>query len=175
MFLSICWPISFHFIFMTLGLSLSPEIQMFSEVFKGVPMGRSGLMIPAYKNTLPNTHTHTQHNTVASTRKWNDIHDIALEKQTSRGILIRRCCENMKHTYRRTPMSKWDYNKAALHLYWNNTSAWVLSCKLTAYFQNTSLKEQLWRVAFVTKKFHKTLTFKTCNIQNIVNFSFLSI
>ena len=48
---------------MTLGLSLSPEIQMFSEVFKGVPMGRSGLMIPAYKNTLPNTHTHTQNTT----------------------------------------------------------------------------------------------------------------
>ena len=114
------------------------------------------------------------HSSVASTRKWNDIHDIALEKQTSRGILIRRCCENMKQTYR-TPMSKWDYNKAALNLYWNNTSAWVLSCKLTAYFQNTCLKEQLWRVAFVTKKFHKTLTFKTCNIQNIVNFSFLCI
>ena len=112
---------------MTQGLSLCPEIQMFSEVFKGVSMGRSGLMIPAYKNTLPiththiqthtHTHTHTQHNTVASTRKRNDIHDIALEKQTSRGILIRRCCENMKQTYRRTPMSKWDYNKAALHLY----------------------------------------------------------
>ena len=155
MFLSTCWPISFHFIFMTLGLSLSPEIQMFSEVFKGVPMGRSGLMIPAYKNTLPNTHTHTQHNTVASTRKWNDIHDIALEKQTSRGILIRRCCENMKLTYRRTPMSKWDYNKAALHLYWNNTSAWVLSCKLTAYFQNTSLKNSYGGLLLPLKSFTK--------------------
>ena len=33
-----------------------------------------------------------------------------------------------------------------LKLYWNHTSAWVLSCKLAAYFQSTFSQEQL-RVA----------------------------
>ena len=30
-----------------------------------------------------------------------------------------------------------DFNKAALELYWNCTSAWVFSCKFDAYFQNS--------------------------------------
>ena len=30
-----------------------------------------------------------------------------------------------------------DYMKFAKHLYWNHTSAWVLSCNFAAYFQNT--------------------------------------
>ena len=35
-------------------------------------------------------------------------------------------------------MPKGDFNKVALQLYWNRTSAWVLSCKFAAHFQNTS-------------------------------------
>ena len=34
-------------------------------------------------------------------------------------------------------MPKCDFNKVALQLYWNHTSAWVFSCKFAAYFQNT--------------------------------------
>ena len=36
-----------------------------------------------------------------------------------------------------TPMSKWNFNKVALQLYWNRTSAQVFSCKFAVYFQNT--------------------------------------
>ena len=34
-------------------------------------------------------------------------------------------------------MQKCDFNKIALQLYWNRTSAGLLSCKFVAYFQNT--------------------------------------
>ena len=50
----------------------------------------------------------------------------------------------MQQIYRRTPMLKCDFNKAALQLYSNNTSAWVFSCKFAAYFQSTFSKEHLW-------------------------------
>ena len=43
----------------------------------------------------------------------------------------------MQQIYRRSPMSKWDFNKIALQPYWNHTSACVFSCKFAAYFQNT--------------------------------------
>ena len=44
-------------------------------------------------------------------------------------------------------MPKFDFNKAASQLYLNHTLAWLFSCKLTAYFQNTESWEQLWRAA----------------------------
>ena len=37
----------------------------------------------------------------------------------------------------RTSMPKCNFNKVALQLYSNHTSAWMFSCKCTAYFQNT--------------------------------------
>ena len=40
------------------------------------------------------------------------------QKQPSRYVLIKRCCENMHQIYRGTPMSKCDFNKVALSLYW---------------------------------------------------------
>ena len=43
--------------------------------------------------------------------------------------------ENMQQIYRRTPMPKYDLNKAARQLYWNHTSVWVFYCKFAAYFQ----------------------------------------
>ena len=42
----------------------------------------------------------------------------------------------MQQIYRRTPIPKCDFNKVALQLYCNNTSAWVFFSKLGAYFQN---------------------------------------
>ena len=55
---------------------------------------------------------------------------------TESTVLTKRCFENMQQIYRRTPMPKCDFNKVALRLYWNRTSAWVFSCKFAAYFQN---------------------------------------
>ena len=34
-------------------------------------------------------------------------------------------------------MPKCDFNKVALQLYSDRTSAWVFSCEFAAYFQNT--------------------------------------
>ena len=60
--------------------------------------------------------------------------------QPPRGVLKKSYSENMQQIYRITPIPKCDFNKFALQLYWNRTSAWVLSCKFTAYFQNIFLK-----------------------------------
>ena len=40
----------------------------------------------------------------------------------------------MQQICRRTPMPNCDFNKVAKQLYWNHTSAWVISCKFAAYF-----------------------------------------
>ena len=41
-------------------------------------------------------------------------------------------------------MSKCDFNKVAKQLYWNQTSAWMFSCKFAAYFQDIFSQEHLW-------------------------------
>ena len=41
-------------------------------------------------------------------------------KQPSRGVLRKRCSENKQQIYRRTPMSKCDSNRVALHLFDND-------------------------------------------------------
>ena len=70
-----------------------------------------------------------------------------IQKQPSRGVLRKRCSENMHQIYRRTPMSKYGFHNVAKQLYWNCTSAWVFSCKFASYFQNTFSLEHLWRTA----------------------------
>ena len=59
---------------------------------------------------------------------------VNIQKQPSRGVLRKRCSENMQQIYRRTPMPKCDFNKVALEVYWNHISAWVYSCKYAANF-----------------------------------------
>ena len=49
--------------------------------------------------------------------------------------------------YRRTSTLKCDFNKVALQLYWNYTSAWMFSCKFAAYFQNSFSQKHLWVTA----------------------------
>ena len=51
-------------------------------------------------------------------------------------------------------MSKCDFNKAALQLYWNHASACVFSCKFAAYFQDIFSKEHLWMAASVLVSTH---------------------
>ena len=63
---------------------------------------------------------------------WLLYFDIDVQKQPSRGILRKRCSQNMQQIYRRAPMPKCYFNKVALQLYWNHTSAWVFSCKFVA-------------------------------------------
>ena len=40
-----------------------------------------------------------------------------VEKQPPRGVLRKRCSENMQQIYRRTLMPNCDFNKVALQLY----------------------------------------------------------
>ena len=60
----------------------------------------------------------------------------------------KRYSEKIQQIYRKTPMSKYDFNKVAKQFYWNHNSAWVF-CKFAAYFQNTFSKVYIWRAASV--------------------------
>ena len=53
----------------------------------------------------------------------------------------------MQEIYRRTLTPKCNFNKVALQLYWNDTSAWVFSRKFVVYFQNSFYEEHLWAAA----------------------------
>ena len=44
-------------------------------------------------------------------------------------------------------MPNYDFSKIAKQLYLNHTSAWVFSCKIAAYLQNTFSLEHLWIAA----------------------------
>ena len=44
--------------------------------------------------------------------------DVTLQKQPSRGVLRKRCSENMQQVYRGTLMPECNFNKVALQLYW---------------------------------------------------------
>ena len=59
-----------------------------------------------------------------------------LKKQSPRGVPRKNCSKYMQQNYRRTPMTKCDFNKVAKQLSWNRTSAWVFSYKFAAYFHN---------------------------------------
>ena len=65
----------------------------------------------------------------------------------------------MQQIYKRTPMSKCEFNRLTKQLYWNRTSAWVFSCKFAAYFQNTFSWEHLWVAAFVVYLFSTEFSF----------------
>ena len=97
------------------------------------------------------------------------------KKQPSRGILKRRCSENMQQIYRRTPMSKCYFNKVAKQLYWNRTLAWVFFRKFAArapFLMNTSgrLLPMLSEVNF----FRFTVTVCYQNTESFKNVSFVA-
>ena len=62
---------------------------------------------------------------------------MSMQKQPSRGVLRKKCSENMQQLYKRTTMPKCDFNKFLKPHYLNHTSAWVFSRKFAAYYQNT--------------------------------------
>ena len=45
------------------------------------------------------------------------VHSPATQKQLARGVLRKRCSENMQQIYRRTSMPKCVFNKVAKQLY----------------------------------------------------------
>ena len=56
----------------------------------------------------------------------------ATEKQPPRGILKKRCSENMQQIYRRTPMLKCDFNKAIFRTPFPKiTYGWLLSYEIS--------------------------------------------
>ena len=77
---------------------------------------------------------------------------INFQKQPFRGVLRKRCSENMQQIYRQ--------------IYWNRTSAWVFSCKFAAYFRNTFSKEHL-RVA-ASELFKFTPAIETITAQKMI-------
>ena len=111
-------------------------------------------------NVLQNVAKSTEKHVCRRKNNWFAVHGIMkyidlkryyIQKQPSRGVLIKRCSENMQQIYRRTSIFKYEYdfNKVVLQKYWNCTLAWVFFCKFAAYFQNTFFWEHLWRVASV--------------------------
>ena len=74
---------------------------------------------------------------------WN-CHYLAVHnnlRQLPRGVFSKSYSENMQQIYRKTSMLKCDFNKISKQLYWNHTSAWVLSVNLlhisrTPFYQN---------------------------------------
>ena len=60
------------------------------------------------------------------------------QKQPSRGVLIKRCCESMQQIYWRTPMSKCDFKKVAFTLRHGCFSVNLLHIFRTPSPKNTS-------------------------------------
>ena len=57
------------------------------------------------------------------------------QKQSFMDVLRERCSKNMHQIYRRTPMSKCDFNKVTKQIHWNRISAWQFSSKFAAYLR----------------------------------------
>ena len=67
-----------------------------------------------------------------------------MQEQPSRGALIKRDSGNMQQIYRRTSMSKFDFNKVCFATFLKSyTSAWVFSCKFAEYFRNNFSYEHI--------------------------------
>ena len=59
------------------------------------------------------------------------------QKHLSRSALGKRFSESMQQIYRRTPMSKCDFNKVAKATLLKSHFGMSVSCEFAAYFQNT--------------------------------------
>ena len=91
------------------------------------------------------TGTHKwQYNNRQNSTLYRSIHRDKVHKQLFRSVLKKRCSENIQEIYRTAPMPKCDFNKVALQLYQNHTSAWLFY--YAAYFQNTYLKNTSGRL-----------------------------
>ena len=62
---------------------------------------------------------------------------LLIQKQPSRGVLKKRCSENMQQICREHPCRSVILIKLQSNFIENRTLTWVFSCKFAAYFQNT--------------------------------------
>ena len=84
----------------------------------------------------------------------------------SKGVIIKRCSENMQQIYRRIPKPKCDFNKVALQLYWNHSLAWVFSGIFAEYFQHTFFCKHVWISASAINRSNSLLIVRD-NISNL--------
>ena len=77
-----------------------------------------------------------------------------IQEQSPIGVLQIMCSTNIQQIYRRTPTQKNELSKFANQLYWNQISAWVFSCKFSAYLQESCFDEYLWETT--SANFHST-------------------
>ena len=60
-----------------------------------------------------------------------------VQKQPSIGVLIKSCSGNVQQIYRKTLITKCDFNKVALQLYWNSIRHWYSPVNLLHFHKNT--------------------------------------
>ena len=83
------------------------------------------------------------------------------QKQSPRGVLKKRCSENIQQMYRRTPMPKCNFNK--------------ISCKFAAYFQNTVSYEYLWVAASCVLPHISNISERIMYCTKKMNFTFCAV
>ena len=71
---------------------------------------------------------------------------MVVQKQPSRGVLRKRCSENMQHIYRIIPMPKCDFNKVALHF--GMAVLLEICCFFSEYFFSKNTSRRLVVVIF---------------------------
>ena len=69
--------------------------------------------------------------------RHKDQYPLNQQKQSSRGVLRKRCSKYMQQIYRRTSMPKCDFKKVGKQLYWNRTSAWMSPVILLHIFRTS--------------------------------------
>ena len=57
------------------------------------------------------------HNLLLAKLAAHGVDESFIQKQSPKGVLSKSCSENTQQIYRRTPMSKCDFNKVALQHY----------------------------------------------------------
>ena len=72
---------------------------------------------------------------------------IRTQKQPSRGVLWKRCSENMQQIYKRTPMPECDFNKVASNFIEIALRHGRSPVNLLHIFKTPFLKEQFWTAA----------------------------
>ena len=87
------------------------------------------------------------------------VAEFEFQKQLFRGVLVKRCSENMRQIYRRTPMPKFDFNKVAKQLDWNHYRHGCAPANLVHSFQliflRTPLKGCFWSLRNFSNKQRK--------------------
>ena len=82
---------------------------------------------------------------------------LVVRKHPSRGVLIKRCCENLQQIYR------CDFKKAALQLYLNHTSALVSPVNLLYIFRKTVPKNTSGGLLLVVEYLRTSNSFEAVN------------